>query len=138
MKPTLYLLLASVTFLAACAAPVPTPAPVDPAGSSMPALTDPSQPILVNTGETFFIVVESNPSTGYHWEVVGGMNENIALFDSREYTASEPVMPGSGGVEVWIFKAVSAGETKITLGSYPPGAEGGEPERSVTFTIEVK
>ena len=136
MKSTLYLLLASVVFLAACAAPTPVPATADPASSSMPAITDPSQPIVVNAGEPFMIVVESNPSTGYHWELVGDLTG--VEFVSREYTPSEPVLTGSGGVDVWAFKAVSTGETQITLGSYPPGVDGGEPEQSVTFSVEVK
>lgn len=136
MKSTLYLLLASVVFLAACAAPTPVPATADPASSSMPAITDPSQPIVVNAGDTFMIVVESNPSTGYHWELVGDLTG--VEFVSREYTPSEPVLTGSGGVDVWAFKAVSTGETQITLGSYPPGVDGGEPEQSVTFSVEVK
>ena len=136
MKSTLYLLLASVVFLAACAAPTPVPATADPASSSMPAITDPSQPIMVNAGEPFMIVVESNPSTGYHWELVGDLTG--VEFVSREYTPSEPVLTGSGGVDVWAFKAVSTGEIQITLGSYPPGVDGGEPEQSVTFSVEVK
>ena len=136
MKSTLYLLLASVVFLAACAAPPPGPATADPASSSMPAITDPSQPIMVNAGEPFMIVVESNPSTGYHWELVGDLTG--VEFVSREYTPSEPVLTGSGGMDVWAFKAVSTGETQITLGSYPPGVDGGEPEQSVTFSVEVK
>ena len=136
MKSTLYLLLASVVFLAACAAPTPVPATADPASSSMPAITDPSQPIVVNAGEPFMIVVESNPSTGYHWELVGDLTG--VEFVSREHTPSEPVLTGSGGMDVWAFKAVSTGETQITLGSYPPGVDGGEPEQSVTFSVEVK
>ena len=136
MKSTLYLLLASVVFLAACAVPTPVPATADPASSSMPAITDPSQPIMVNAGEPFMIVVESNPSTGYHWELVGDLTG--VEFVSREYTPSEPVLTGSGGVDVWAFKAVSTGEIQITLGSYPPGVDGGEPEQSVTFSVEVK
>ena len=82
MKSTLYLLLASVVFLAACAVPTPVPATADPASSSMPAITDPSQPIVVNAGDTFMIVVESNPSTGYHWELVGDLTG--VEFVSRE------------------------------------------------------
>ena len=133
MKPTHYLLLALVVFLAACAAP--TPAPEEPAQSSMPALTDPTQPILVNVGENFFIVVETNPTTGYHWEIVGDLN-GVELV-SREYTAGEPIIPGSGGVEVWIFKAVSAGETTLVLGSYPPG-ESTTAEQELQFTVTVQ
>ena len=135
MKPAHYLLLTLVIFLAACASPTPAPT-ADPASSSMPALTDPAQPILVNAGETFFIVVESNPSTGYHWEIVGDLN-GVELV-SREYTAGEPVMPGSGGVEVWIFKAISSGETQLTLGSFPPDTNVTEPEQTKAFTVTVQ
>ncbi|MBN8655302.1 MAG: protease inhibitor I42 family protein [Anaerolineae bacterium] len=133
MKPALYSLLISVIFLAACAAP--TPAPVDPASSSMPALTDPTQPITVNAGEVFMIVVESNPSTGYHWEVVGDLS-GVELV-SREYTAAEPVIPGSGGVEVWTFKAVTAGDISVTLGNYPPG-EGTANEQEKSFKVVIQ
>lgn len=136
MKNYLYLLLASVIFLAACAAPTPEPAPVDPASSSMPALTDPAQPITVNAGEIFMIVVESNPSTGYHWEVVGELS-GVELV-SREYTAAEPVIPGSSGVEVWTFKAASAGEVQVTLGSFPPDASVTEPEQTKAFTVAIQ
>lgn len=135
MKPALYLLLVSVIFLAACAAPTPEPAPVDPASSSMPALTDPAQPISVNTGEVFMIVVESNPSTGYHWEVVGDLS-GVELV-SREYTAAEPIIPGSGGVEVWTFKAMTAGDISVTLGNYPPG-EGTANEQEKNFTVVIQ
>ncbi|MFN8401452.1 MAG: protease inhibitor I42 family protein [Anaerolineales bacterium] len=135
MKNTLYLLLASALFLAACSTPTPTPAPVDPAGSSMPALTDPSQPITVNAGEVFMIVVESNPSTGYHWEVVGDLS-GVELV-SREYTAAEPVIPGSGGVEVWTFKAITAGDASFTIGNYPPG-DGTTYEQELKFSVTVQ
>jgi inhibitor of cysteine peptidase len=113
-----------------------TPTPNPAAGGTRPALTDPAQPIEVQAGETFHIVVDSNPSTGYHWEIVGELNG--VEFVSRDYTADEPVAPGSGGVDVWTFNAVSAGQAQITLGSYPPGVDGGEPEQTVTFDVTVK
>lgn len=123
--------------LACTAAPTQAPA-VDPAGQTRPALTDPAQPIEVQAGETFHIVVDSNPSTGYHWDFVGELDGNIIEFVSQEYTADEPVAPGSGGVDVLTFKAVSAGETQITLGSYPPDPDVTEPDQTVTFDIVVK
>jgi inhibitor of cysteine peptidase len=101
----------------------------------MPALTDPAQPITVNTGEVFMIVVESNPSTGYHWEVVGDLS-GVELI-SREYTAAEPIIPGSGGVEVWTFKAVTAGDISVTLGNYPPG-EGTANEQEKSFKVVIQ
>lgn len=125
--------------LFACSAVPPTEESeptVNPAGSTRPALTDPAQPIEVQAGETFHIVVDSNPSTGYSWDIVGELNG--VEFVSTEYTADEPVMPGSGGVDVWTFKTTSAGQTQITLGSYPPDPNATEPAQSVTFNIVVK
>lgn len=132
MKKIFVFLFLSI-LLVGCASPVTTPT-TDPAGSTRPALTDPFQPIEVQAGETFNIVIDSNPSTGYHWEIVGELND--VEFVSTEYTADEPVAPGSGGVDMWTFKAVSSGETQITLGSYPPGAS--ESEQTVTFSVIVK
>jgi predicted secreted protein len=133
-----YVLLFVTAFLAACAAPTAAPTVNPAAGGTRPALTDPTTPIEVQAGETFHIVVDSNPSTGYHWEIIGELDGNVAEFVSNDYTADEPVMPGSGGVDVWTFKAVAAGETQITLGSYPPDTNVTEPENTVTFNIVVK
>jgi predicted secreted protein len=132
MKKIFVLLFLSI-LLVGCASPVAIPT-TDPASSTRPAITDPFQPMEVLAGETFNIVIDSNPSTGYHWEIVGELNS--VEFVSTEYTADEPVAPGSGGVDVWTFKAVSSGETQITLGSYPPGAS--EPDQKVTFHIVIK
>ena len=125
--------------LVACSAPAqegpPTQNPA--AGGTRPALTDPAQPIEVQAGETFHIVVDSNPSTGYHWELTGELDGTIVQFVSRDYTADEPVAPGSGGVDVWTFNAVAAGSVQITLGSFPPDANVTEPEQTVTFNIVV-
>ena len=123
--------------LVACSTPAPeaTPTPNPAAGGTRPALTDPAQPIEVQAGETFHIVVDSNPSTGYHWELVGELS-GVELV-SRDYTADEPVAPGSGGVDIWTFNAVSAGSVQITLGSFPPDANVTEPEQTVTFDIVV-
>lgn len=132
-KISALILLASL--LMGCSTPTPAPT-ANPAGNTRPALTDPAQLIEVQAGETFHIVVDSNPSTGYHWEIVGELSG--VEFVSTEYTADEPVMPGSGGVDVWTFKAASAGQTQITLGSYPPDPNATEPEQTVTFNIVVK
>lgn len=123
--------------LAACGAPTPQATPNPAAGNTRPALSDPATPIEVAAGETFHIVVVSNPSTGYHWEFTGELDLNVVEFVSNEYTADEPVMPGSGGVDVWTFKAVAPGEAQITLASYPPG-ESVTTQEALTFNIIVK
>jgi inhibitor of cysteine peptidase len=102
-------------------------------------ISDPQQPIVVGTGEEFNIVLESNPTTGYHWDIVGELDRNVVEFVKSEYTStSDPNLVGGGGVEVWTFKAVSAGETQVTLGYYPPSNDPVDPQQTTTFTVTTK
>ena len=102
-------------------------------------ITDPQQPIKAETGSEFTIVLESNPTTGYHWDIVGGLDQSVVGFIKSEYTsASDPNLVGGGGLDVWTFKSVNAGETQITLGYYPPSNEPVDPQQTVTFTVIVK
>jgi inhibitor of cysteine peptidase len=101
-------------------------------------ISDPAKQLEAAAGNEFKIIIAANPSTGYHWELVEELDEGIVQFVSREYRADEPVMPGSGGVDVWTFKAVAAGETTITLGYYPPSNDPVEAEQVVIFSLTVK
>ncbi len=101
-------------------------------------LTDSSSPINTTAGEEFNIVIESNPTTGYHWEIVGDLDPAIE-FISKDYNGDEPAAPGSGGVDVWKFKALNpGGEARIILGYYPPSNEKTDPQQTVTFTVITK
>ena len=101
-------------------------------------ITDPSQPVRAQAGEDFQIIINSNPTTGYHWEIVGELDAKLVEFTSRDYNNVGPIMPGSGGVDIWTFKAVSDGETQITFGSYPPSLDSTDPSQTVTFNISIK
>jgi predicted secreted protein len=131
MKRLFFLLVIAVLAITACngkSTEVPVPQLV---------ISEPGKSIEVTAGSEFKIVIESNPSTGYHWELVGDLDESVIQFISKDYRASEPVAPGSGGSDVWVFRAVAAGEATITLGNYPPGVDG-IAAQEVTFTIIVK
>ena len=130
------LLLISCVTLMPTATPEPTFEPVE----QIPVpVTDPNIPIEVSAGSEFQIIIESNPTTGYHWEIVGELDANIVEFVSRDYkSTSEPGLVGGGGVDIWVFKAVNAGDAFIVLGSYPPSNDPVDPEQTVMFTISVK
>ena len=131
---SLTLLLISCVTLMPTATPEPTFEPVE----QIP-VTDPNTPIEVPAGSEFQIIIESNPTTGYHWEIVGELDANIVEFVSRDYkSTSEPEMVGGGGVDIWVFKAVNAGDASIVLGSYPPSNDPVDPEQIATFTVSVK
>jgi inhibitor of cysteine peptidase len=118
--------------------PTSTPAiPTETTGETLD-ITDPDKPIEVSAGNEFTIVIQSNPTTGYHWELMGEPDANTVEFVSKDYKADEPVLIGSGGVDIWTFKAIGAGETTITLGSYPPANDAVEPEQTLAFVVIVK
>ena len=130
MKKLIVLLCAAALTLAACGGKTTETPAIE--------ISEAGKNIEVTAGNEFKIVIESNPSTGYHWDLVGGLDGSMVQFVSTEYRASEPVMPGSGGKDVWIFKAIAPGETSITLGYYPPSNDPVEPAQTVTFTVVVK
>jgi predicted secreted protein len=131
-----------ILLLAGCAeissTPTPTlePVPTAETPNSLPEPTDPTQLITVKPGETFEIVLPSNSSTGYRWKLVEELDANILEFVTQDYISQQPVIPGSGGVDVWALRAVSAGDTTITLGYYPPSNDN-EPDETVVFSVTV-
>jgi inhibitor of cysteine peptidase len=137
----IFLFWIATILLTGCAAssftPTPTLPPTAETPSTLPEPTDHTQLITVTAGETFELVVPSNPSTGYHWNIVPELDANIAEFVGQDYIAEEPVAPGSGGMDVWTFRAVNPGDTTIVLGYYPPDNDS-DPDETVTFSIHVE
>ena len=139
----LYFLVIVTILLLSCAtlstAPTPTNSlpPTEETPTTLPEPTDHTQLVTVKSGETFDLVVPANSSTGYHWKIIPDLDTNIVEPVGENYISEQPVMPGSGGVDVWTFRAVNPGDTKIVLGYYPPSNET-EPDETVTFSIRVE
>ena len=124
MKKITFVLICLLLVLAACAPTTPS---------------NPDQTIETGAGKSFQIIIDANPTTGYHWEIVGELDKNVVEFVGKDYqSASQPGLVGGGGVDIWTFKAVAAGETKITLGYYPPSNTATDPAQTETFTVVVK
>jgi predicted secreted protein len=109
------------------------------AGTSQLEITDPAAAIETQSGSEFQIVIESNPTTGYHWEIVGDLDASLVEFVGRDYVStSEAGLAGGGGVDIFTFKAVSSGSATIVLGSYPPSNDPVDPEQTVSFTVNIQ
>ena len=125
MKRILFVTLVFALLLSACG------------GAAKPS--NPQVVLPVSAGNEFKVVLASNPSTGYHWEIVGDLDKSVVEFVSQDYkSASDPNAAGGGGVDTFVFKAVASGQTTITLGYYPPSNNPVEPERTEIFTVTVK
>lgn len=84
---------------------------------------DPSVPIVVEKGEEFAIMLESNPSDGFRWQLGRELDEKIVTLEKVEFHEPDPEMAGRPGEEKWTFKASGLGRTEIELRYVRPWEE---------------
>ena len=69
--------------------------------------------VETKNNESFSVVLEANPTTGYQWELDFD-SDYIQLLDT-EYVPTSPELIGSGGQETFNFLALKSGKTEITF-----------------------
>jgi inhibitor of cysteine peptidase len=88
--------------------------------------------------DTLKVELESNLTTGFEWVLVENSEGTVLQIQEQKYVmddAGDPPLPGTGGTEVWIFKALASGETTISM-EYSQPWEGGE-KAIQTFELKV-
>ena len=98
----------------------------------------PRSPIHTKTGEIFSITLDSNPTTGYQWQLANLVDEKVLKLISSEYRMAETNMVGAGGKEVWTFKALSTGQTTIVFEYVRLWEKDKEPAKKAAFTINIQ
>jgi inhibitor of cysteine peptidase len=100
--------------------------------------TDPEKTIQSNVGGTFLIVLDSNPSTGYQWQLTQSPNREFLKLINSTYRAPITELAGAGGKEIWSFKALSVGQRTIVFEYVRPWEKNKEPLKSVIFTVNIQ
>lgn len=75
----------------------------------------------VKNNSVFFIVLESNPTTGYQWQV--DYDADYIESIDKKYLSGKPEFVGSGGQDIFKFRALKSGMTEIKF-SYLRSWEG--------------
>jgi len=86
--------------------------------------------IEVMQGQNFTMQLQSNPSTGYHWEPT--YNNSTITLVNRTYIASSMPVPGAPGADVFTFQGTQAGASVITFNYISPA---NQTTNSVNYTI---
>jgi inhibitor of cysteine peptidase len=94
-------------------------------------------PIEVEVGQEFTITLESRPTTGFRWRFRDPLDEEILELVGSEYKGPDDERIGAGGEEVWTFRAVSRGTTRVSLSYERPWEENVTPEKTRTFAVVV-
>ena len=100
--------------------------------------TDNGNRVELKKGQTLVVTLESNPSTGYSWEVAEGMGTVLQQQGEAEFQPAktgDQQLVGAGGSETLRFEAAAAGETTLKLVYHRPWEKEVEPLE--TFSIEV-
>jgi inhibitor of cysteine peptidase len=99
---------------------------------------DQGRRIELAQGQTLAIALESNPTTGYCWEVadpVRGMLEQVGEAEFQVAGATNTQLVGAGGTETFRFEAKSAGTGTLKLVYHRPWEQGADPLE--TFEVQV-
>jgi len=99
---------------------------------------DPTKTITIKKNTQFAIVLESNRTTGYMWQLAEPLNENILKLKNSEYIQKKPSRIGSGGEERWVFKALIPGKEVINFKYVRPWEETLPLAKKADFTILIK
>jgi predicted secreted protein len=140
---TLSLILIVPLFLSACSrAENPTEAPKAVVATEVLAIpkqiqvseADQGKEYTLNPGDSLVIVLESNPSTGYVWEVQQVDNPVLQLSGEAAFKADSERL-GSPGKATLTFNAVNSGIQTLTLIYHRTYDKDVQPAK--TFTINV-
>lgn len=73
--------------------------------------------VTLKAGETLLVTLDSNPTTGYSWQVTELDETVLKQKGEPEYKQSPGAqgLVGAGGTEIFRFEAVGKGTTMLTL-----------------------
>ena len=94
--------------------------------------------IEVQAGHNFTITLKANATTGYQWQFAGPLDESVLRLISSEYLADKTGLAGSGGKQVWVFKALKKGRRSIAFKYLRPWEENNPPEKEEFFIMIIK
>lgn len=100
-------------------------------------MVDKNPVVETHVDEEFTFSLDSNPTTGYQWQVDGAIDEKIIRFVKSEYRPNETDLIGAGGKEYWTFKAVGEGQTNVSFKYVRPWEKDVPPVKKDTFEVMV-
>ena len=100
-------------------------------------VTEPGTIFEADVGDQVTIVLESNATTGYAWEVEQPPLADVVRFVDDRYVAPDSELVGAGGHQRLTFEAVGEGTAEIALWYVRSFDDPPEPADRATFEIVV-
>ena len=93
--------------------------------------------IKVDAGSNFTITLESNPTTGYKWEIANMLDVRLLELVDSKYEPTRTDLVGAPGKEKWTFKAKKVGKTIVSFDYARPWEKDTEPVQTSYFIIII-
>jgi len=99
--------------------------------------------VEVAVGGSLIVTLESNPTTGFKWELIEVTDQAVLELVESKYepgkeACQEPPVPGAGGTEIWSFKALKKGVTTLSMEYSQPWEGGMKAAKAFNLTVVVK
>ena len=106
-------------------------------GADEPTLTEPGTRFDVGPGDTFVVVLESNVTTGFGWELEAEPPEDVLRLVDDVYVGPDTDLVGAAGRQELTFEAVGDGSTFIQLWYVRPFDDPPVPADRAQFEVIV-
>ena len=126
-------ILAAALLAAACGSSPSTPLKI--------SAEENGKNVSLQKGQTLEITLESNPTTGYNWEVVDAAEGILKQAGEPEYLQSNPqdkTLVGAGGAETFRFEAAGSGTATLKLVYHRSWEKNVEPIKTFEVTVDVR
>ncbi len=94
--------------------------------------------IVTNAGTTFQVTLKSNPTTGYSWRLGAKPDKRLVTLQGSKFIAPQTKLVGAGGTEIWTFKALKRGKTKLSLEYARPWEKNIKPVETRLYEVVIK
>lgn len=94
--------------------------------------------IEVAVGGSLIVTLESNPTTGFKWELTRSTDDAVLELVDHKFEAPESTLVGAGGKEVWAFKALKKGNSIISMKYSRPWEKGIKAAKTFVLAVIVK
>lgn len=94
--------------------------------------------IKVQAGHNVTIILKSNPTTGYQWQVAKPLDESTLKLISSEYLADKTNLVGAGGKQVWRFKTLKPGQTSISFKYVRPWEKNTQSQKQELYMVIIQ
>ncbi len=94
--------------------------------------------VRVVVGGSLIVTLESNPTTGFKWELTRNTDHAVLELVDHRFEAPETTLVGVGGKEVWTFKTLKKGKSIISLEYRRPWKQGVKAAEAFVLIVVVK